>query len=96
MPIHSVLPLRVEVKASLPAGQNKGYMQIIASPSEPVDAVTILGELVFELVERSNTDGDEALVVSLAISEEGEVTVEATQTSTKLVLASLTIPAVSA
>ena len=91
LPAESVLPVSVKLPASLPAGQAKGYLQLLAGAVEAADAATALGEVVFELAERGA--GDEALTVTLSVSEEGEISIEVTQVSTQLVVASLTVPA---
>jgi hypothetical protein len=93
LPANSVLPVRLQLAASLPANQAKGYLQLYAAAAEACDAATHLGELVFELAERSNAAGDEHLTIVVAVSEEGEITVEVAQTATSLVVATLTVPA---
>lgn len=90
LPINTVLPVRLELNAALPAGQTKGFVQLLASAAELADAATPLGELVFE----SAAEGELRLV--LAVSEAGEISLEVVHGADKTVLANLTVPAAEA
>lgn len=78
--------MRVELAASLPAGQTKGFVQLLAGAVELADAATLLGELVFQVAD------EEALRLVLAVSTEGEISLEVVEGSTQVVLANLTVP----
>lgn len=91
LPAQCVLPAHVQLPATLPAGQAKGYLQLLAGAETAADAAIPLGELVFELAERG--EGDEALRMEVLVSEQGEIAVEVTQLSTGIVVATLTVPA---
>jgi hypothetical protein len=91
LPKQCILPTHLQVPGVLPAGQAKGYLQLLAGPESEADAATPLGEAVFELTERG--EGDEAMRLEVLVSEQGEISLEVTQVSTGLVVASLTIPA---
>lgn len=91
LPRDCVLPARLQLQATLPAGQTKGYARLLAGPESASDAATALGELVFELAERG--EGEEALRLEVAVSEQGEISLEVTQISTGLVVGTLTVPA---
>lgn len=97
LPVHTVLPVRVELNATLPAGQTKGFVQLLAGAVELADAATPLGELVFE--QAAAAEGELRLV--LAVSEAGEISLDVVQQAAapateQTVLANLTVPAVEA
>mmetsp|Transcript_15113 Transcript_15113/g.25194 ORF Transcript_15113/g.25194 Transcript_15113/m.25194 type:complete len:489 (+) Transcript_15113:776-2242(+) len=87
---NTVLPTKADFPVALPAGQPQGYFQILAGPVEPADAVAILGEIVFT----GGESGEEAsnMNIRLEIDLEGAITIEVTQVSSGLILASLNIP----
>lgn len=91
LPANCVLPVRVLVPASLPAGVSKGCVQILAGATEPSDAATLLGELVFQL--EGAGASEEALTIALAVTEQGEILVEVTHCGPQLLAGSITIPA---
>jgi heat shock protein 1/8 len=85
---NTVLPATIEIPAVLPAGQQKGYIKLLAGAVEAADSATVLGEVVFEV------EGDDsAVVIAVSVSVEGEITVEVTQTATKVIVGSLTVAA---
>jgi len=88
--VNTVLPVRVELNAALPAGQTKGFVQLLASAVELADAATHLGDLVFEHA----AEGELRLVV--AVSELGEISLEVVHGADQTVLANLTVPATEA
>uniref|UniRef100_A0A7S3M9Z2 Heat shock protein 70 n=1 Tax=Spumella elongata TaxID=89044 RepID=A0A7S3M9Z2_9STRA len=90
LPVNTVLPVRVELNAALPAGQTKGFVQLLATAVELADAATPLGDLVFEHA----AEGELRLV--LAVSELGEISLEVVQSADQTVLANLTVPAAEA
>lgn len=87
LPANSVLPVRVELAASLPVGQTKGFVQLLAGAVELADAATPLGELAFQVAD------EEALRLVLAVSAEGEISLEVVQGATQVIVANLTVPA---
>lgn len=89
LPANCVLPARVVIPASLPAGVSKGYVQVLAGATEPSDAATLLGEVVFQL--EAAGAGEEAVTIAVVVSEEGEITVEVTHTAPQVVAGSVTI-----
>ncbi len=90
LPVNTVLPVRVELNAALPAGQTKGFVQLLASAVELADAATHLGDLVFEHA------GEGELRLVVAVSELGEISLEVVHGADQAVLANLTVPATEA
>ena len=89
--VNSVLPVHLTLPASVPEGQTRGFLQLLAGAAAVTDAATPIGEVVFQL---ENAEGANAqLSLALNVSQEGEVTAEVTQIATGLIVGSITVPA---
>jgi hypothetical protein len=90
LPQNAALPTQVTVPATLPAGQPKGFVRVLAGSVEAADAHTALGEVAFEV---EGGEGDIAATIVVAVAESGAINVQVVQTSTKLIVGTLDIPA---
>ena len=93
LPVNCVLPVSVVLSASVPTGQSKGFLQLLAGATEAADAATLLGEVVFQLESCAAATEPAALSIALAVTDEGAITVEVTNVATQIIVGSISIPA---
>jgi heat shock protein 1/8 len=86
LPLSQVLPALVIIPATLPESSSKGYMKVLAASKD--NKMTAIGEIVFE----GDAAAGKEFTINLAVSAEKEITIEITQTATKLIVSTLTIP----
>lgn len=100
-PAKTVLPLKLQLPASVEAGAAAGYLRLWIGGAAAADAPTAVGEVAFALEQGAEAGGSAGasdankVVVTVTVSAEAEIQIEVAQPAADKVVGSLTIPAVA-
>lgn len=89
LPPNTVLPVKIEFPAELPAGQLSGYIKLLVEGAASADPRVPVGELSFTLDASAESN---AVSISIIVSTEGEIQVDVFIAATKAVIGQLKIP----
>jgi hypothetical protein len=91
-PVNTVLPIEIKLNASLV--ENKGFLQILVG-----DNKSTVGEVVFTLEknkdssENNNNSNSNDVEIAISVNVDGQTVLQVTQSSTKIIVADITVPA---